>query len=134
LLTHLTGESWTPREVQETVWSWAKTAYEHADSFGGLATIPELVKDGELTDELIKSTPDFHQLFSSPRHSGFIGASRYAGNAQGVAAGESEGTNATSSSKKSAAAEKALRPHLESAAERLESVRQERSRATSDEE
>jgi hypothetical protein len=133
-LTHLTGESWTPREVQETVWSWAKTAYEHADSFGGLATIPELVKDGELTDELIKSTPDFHQLFSAPEHRGFIAGSRYAGNAQQLASGKVEGADTTGPSQKSAAAEKALRPFLESAAKRLESVRQERSRATSDEE
>jgi hypothetical protein len=126
MLTHMTGDSWTPREVQETVWSWAKTAYEHAEQ--GDMTIPELVKHGKLTDELIRSTPDFHQLFSSPEHRGFIADSRYARNAEQLASRQGEGANAAGPSKKSAAAEKSLRPSLISAANRLESLRQERGR------
>lgn len=135
-LTQLTGESWTPREVQETVWSWAKTAYEHAESFGGMATIPELVKHGEITDDLIKSTPDFHQLFGADEHSGFIRHSRYAGNAEQLDSAKGKGANPAGSSEKSAAAQQALRSHLEAAARRLETVRQDRAkaRATSDEE
>jgi hypothetical protein len=39
MISHLTGETWTPAEVQETVWSWAKTAYEHAEEKGD-RTIP----------------------------------------------------------------------------------------------
>lgn len=129
LLTHMTGESWTPREVQETVWSWAKTAYEHADSFGGLATIPELVKHKEITDDLIKSTPDFHQLFSSPEHSEVIGNSRYAENANRVDVGQGQNASVAGSSKKAAVAERALKPHLEAAAKRLEEVRQDRAKS-----
>lgn len=124
-LTHLTGEKWTPAEVQETVWSWAKTAFEHAEELGD-RTIPELVKHGNITDELIRSTPDFHQLFSSGEHRGFLAGSRFAGAAERMATGKGEGANTAGPSKASAAAAKTLRPHLLSAAERLESVRQER--------
>lgn len=126
MLSHMTGDSWTPREVQETVWSWAKIASEHADSYGALATIPELVKDGEITDDLIKASPDFHQLFTSPEHSGVIASSRFAGNAERMAGAQSGGTVPGSSGKKAKAAERALQPHLQTAAKRLEEVRQER--------
>ena len=37
-LSKLTGENWTPAEVQETIWSWSKAASEYAESFKGLAT------------------------------------------------------------------------------------------------
>lgn len=124
MLSHMTGERWTPREVQETVWSWAKTAYEHADQHG--VSIPQLVKNGRLTDELIRSTPDFHNLFSTDEHAGFIRGSRYAANAERMAQPTESGANTTGSSQKSAATEKALRSHLLSAARRLESVRTER--------
>src|SRR5687767_4138807 len=33
--TKLTGETWTPAEIQETDWSWAKTLYEKSE--GGSA-------------------------------------------------------------------------------------------------
>ena len=33
-LTKITGETWTPAEVQETIWSWAKTLYETAGAKG----------------------------------------------------------------------------------------------------
>ncbi len=123
LLTTMTGDSWTPSEVQETVWSWAKTASEHADSYGGLATIPELVKDGEISDELIKSTPDFHQLFSDPDHAYVVRNSRFAQNANGVAGEQGSSTVSSSSGEKAATAQRTLRPHLEAAAKRLEAVR-----------
>jgi len=132
MLTHLTGEKWTPAEVQETVWSWAKTAFEHAEELGD-RTIPELVKHGGITDELIRSTPDFHQLFSSGEHRGFLAGSRFAGAVKRMAAGEGKGTNAAGPSKASASAQETLRPHLLSAAERLESVRQARSAARTEE-
>ena len=131
-LTHLTGEKWTPAEVQETVWSWAKTAFEHAEELGD-KTIPELVKHGGITDELIRSTPDFHQLFGSGEHRGFLAGSRFAGAAKRMAAGEGKSANAAGPVKASASAQETLRPHLLSAAERLESVRQARSAARTEE-
>lgn len=124
MITHLTGETWTPREVQETIWSWAKTAYEHADSFGGLATIPELVKHGEISDELIRSAPDFHQLFSSDQHGGFVRSSRYRANVEQLAGAKNESPQSANTSQARAAAQKALRPNLNRAAQRLEQLRQ----------
>ena len=125
MLSRLTGETWTPAEVQETVWSWAKTAYEHAEEKGD-RSIPDLVKNGDITDDLIRSTPDFHQLFSTDQHRGLLQSSRFAGNAERMAEWQKQGANAAGSSEARKAAEAALRPHLISAAERLEALRQER--------
>jgi len=126
MISHLTGETWTPAEVQETVWSWAKTAYEHAEEKGSDVSIPDLVKKGAITDELIRSTPDFHQLFSTSEHRGLLQSSRFAGNAEQLAKWEKSGTDTASASKTRQAAEAALRPALISAAQRLEELRQER--------
>ncbi len=62
-LTEETGEEWTPSEVQETVWSWAKTLYELAESEN--ATAEEMLRAGRLTDALIAGTPDFKTLFTA---------------------------------------------------------------------
>lgn len=55
-LTQLTGDEWTPAEVQETVWSWAKTLYELQSKDVGAR---ELLDNKAVTDDLIASTPDF---------------------------------------------------------------------------
>ena len=131
MLTKLTGESWTPREVQETVWSWAKTAFEHAEELGD-TTIPELLKQGKITDELIRGTPDFHQLFGTDEYRGLLQGSRYA---IGLDKGEGAAGHITGhTSEKSAAIAKTLEPHLAAAARRLESVRQGRAVTPDDEE
>jgi hypothetical protein len=64
-LTKLTGEEWTPAEVQETVWSWAKTLYELQNKDFGAR---ELLDNGEVTDELIQSTPDFRTQLHEERN------------------------------------------------------------------
>jgi hypothetical protein len=66
-LTKLTGETWTPAEVQETIWSWAKTLYETAGAAGEERSAVQLIRDNAITDELIASTPDFRTLFYDPR-------------------------------------------------------------------
>jgi hypothetical protein len=66
-LTKLTGEKWTPAEVQETIWSWAKTLYETAGAAGEKRSAVDLIKDDAITDELISSTPDFRTLFYDAR-------------------------------------------------------------------
>jgi hypothetical protein len=66
-LTKLTGETWTPAEVQETIWSWAKTLYETAGAAGEQRSAVQLIQDNAITDELIASTPDFRTLFYDPR-------------------------------------------------------------------
>ena len=76
IATDLTGETWTPAEIQETVWSWAKTLYETAYSrqdqkfsaataekrIAGL-TAEQVLMAGGLKAEDISSTPDFATLF-----------------------------------------------------------------------
>lgn len=126
MLTHMTGEKWTPAEVQETVWSFAKAASEHANTYGGMATIPELVKSGELTDELIKGTSDFHNLFEEPGHAAALGASNFAGGLEKLRSAKGNSAERGSASEAEAAAAKALRPHLVRAAKRLDVVRQDK--------
>ena len=60
LLTRLTGETWTPAEVQETVWSWAKTLYEAASVN---RSAQDIIADQDLTEAMIQGTPDFRTLF-----------------------------------------------------------------------
>ena len=60
-LSDRTGETWTPAEVQETIWSWAKTLAETARGEG--MTAREFLENSKLTDALINSTPDFRTLF-----------------------------------------------------------------------
>jgi len=74
LLTKLTGETWTPAEVQETVWSWAKTLYEMQTQDAGAV---ELLSSGVLTDELINSTPDFSSLFHLPQYAAVLNDAGY---------------------------------------------------------
>ena len=64
-LTKLTGEEWTPAEVQETVWSWAKTLYELQERQGENRTALEILRAGELTDDAVASTPDFATLLNN---------------------------------------------------------------------
>jgi len=76
-LTKLTGETWTPAEVQETVWSWAKTVYEAAGAAGEISTAAELVLDGAITDAMIADTPDFGTLFTQPEYAGILEEAGY---------------------------------------------------------
>ena len=63
-LTKSTGEPWSPANVQETVWSWAKTAYELSAKKGESRSVQELVEQGAVTDEALAGTPDFGTLFA----------------------------------------------------------------------
>ena len=126
ILEQMTGEKWSPAEVQETVWSWTKAAYEHADEFGSMGSIPEMVKNGEITNELVKGTADFHSLFGRPEHSGVLRDSNFSGGLDKLRGQEGFGAQPGASSEAEEAARNALSPHLHSAAERLESLRQER--------
>jgi len=67
LLTQKTGETWTPAEVQECVWSFAKTLYERRDNVEarqGL-TAREIVSTGLLTHADVASTVDFATLLGN---------------------------------------------------------------------
>ena len=69
-LTELTGETWTPAEVQETIWSWAKTLYEAQNEERGSAR--DILYNGELTDAMIRSTPDFRGLFHDSKYAAVL--------------------------------------------------------------
>ena len=69
MLTKLTGEAWSPAEVQETIWSWAKTLYE-AQVEG--ATARDILYNEELTDDMIRSTPDFKGLFHDDKYAAIL--------------------------------------------------------------
>jgi hypothetical protein len=64
-LTSLTGEKWTPAEVQETIWSWAKTLYELQERQGETRGALEILQAGDLTDDAIANTPDFATLLNN---------------------------------------------------------------------
>jgi hypothetical protein len=65
-LSHKTGDVWTPAEIQETVWSWARTLANKAKTMrkgGQDATVEKLLAAGNITHEEIGNTPDFALLF-----------------------------------------------------------------------
>ena len=63
-LSKLTGDTWTPAEIQETIWSWAKTLREKATSKEHQTTVSKLLKAGNITHAEIADTPDFALLFT----------------------------------------------------------------------
>jgi hypothetical protein len=95
ILSEKTGEVWTPAEVQETIWSWAKTLYEMA---GVKKSAEDIITNKELTDALIAATPDFGTLFTVGEYAEIL---RSGGFAEGVsrlaearrASAENEGRN-----------------------------------------
>lgn len=60
VLSAATGERWTPAEVQETVWSWAKAIYENRTKDSDAVTT---LMQGRVTDDTIRDVPDFATLF-----------------------------------------------------------------------
>lgn len=67
-ITNLTGEEWTPAEVQETIWSWAKTLFETQAAKTEPRGARELVLDRAITDEMIAATPDFGNLLNEEQY------------------------------------------------------------------
>lgn len=65
VLTEKTGEEWTPSEVQETIWSWAKTLYEAQTAESSAS---DILYDEKLTDDMIRATPDFKGLFHDAKY------------------------------------------------------------------
>jgi len=62
ILTERTGEEWTPANVQETVWSWAKTLYELAED--EKLTAVQVLQQGKLTDAVIATAPEFAAMLT----------------------------------------------------------------------
>ena len=66
-----------PAEVQETIWSWAKTLYEKASDANETRSALQLIKENAITDDLIASTPDFRTLFYDERYAPILEQAGY---------------------------------------------------------
>lgn len=87
-LTKLTGETWTPAEVQETVWSWSKALYESANT---ARSADDIIKNRELSDAVINATPDFgHLLTENETYSDLLTRGGYAEGLSAAAASSRE--------------------------------------------
>jgi hypothetical protein len=66
--SQITGDQWTPAEIQETVWSLSKALTETRKSkqgnMSGL-TAKEMLQQGVITDKDVADVPDFATLFSN---------------------------------------------------------------------
>lgn len=76
-LSKQTGETWTPAEVQETVWSWAKALYEKANS---KQSASDIVKSQSLTHGDINSVPDFEMAFVKDTYAQILDLAGYGDN------------------------------------------------------
>lgn len=133
-LTKLTGEKWTPAEVQETIWSWAKTLYETASAKGETRTAVQLIQDNAITDELIAATPDFRTLFYDDRFAPILEQAGYTEQLNQLRAATA-GSDVAAGAKKSGVGgqagtldPEAQRKYLERNAKRLDKLRKDRER------
>ena len=129
VLSQRTGETWTPAEVQETVWSWAKTLYEKRDRAD--ATTEQILEMGGLRHEDIATTPDFALLFTNGVFRRILEAGGYGQELEVVAAREQGGRRAVpegnaADAEGAGVAEDVFSTDLQSAARRLEQVRNDR--------
>ena len=133
ILTKRTGEVWTPAEVQETVWSWAKTLYERRDRAGEDRTTQEILKAADLTHEDIKGASDFASLVLNGVYRKILSEGGYDEPLALLAAEERQRATrlsgpgvAVTSAEGSGITQPAFERHLQSAAARLEAVRNRR--------
>jgi len=131
-LTKMTGETWTPAEVQETVWSWAKTVYEL--QVGDL-TATRALQEGKLTDELINATPDFSSLFNDPAYADILKEAGYADQLDALRSDERPAAGDAGQAAGAGAEATALAPEDQrrlqlQAARRLERLREQRNAGT----
>jgi len=71
-------ETWTPAEVQETVWSFVKAVVEQRESKGETRTISKIVEDTPQLEKNIASVPDFATLLSTGKYSKILKGAGYA--------------------------------------------------------
>lgn len=62
--SQITGDSWAPAEIQETVWSLSKALLETRKGKGNTLTAKELLTEGIITDQQVADVPDFATLFT----------------------------------------------------------------------
>ena len=134
IISQRTGDNWTPAEVQETVWSWAKAAYEKHTAYDERRTVLQLIDDADLTHDEIANVPDFERLFVQEFYSQILGAP-YADSIEEIRRAQASGTERyrraratgpTTSPEGAGIAEDAFRTHLRQAAKRLDKLREVR--------
>ena len=62
--SEITGDSWAPAEIQETVWSLSKALLETRKGKDNILTAKELLTEGIITDQQVADVPDFATLFT----------------------------------------------------------------------
>lgn len=77
IISHRTGETWAPAEVQETVWSWAKALYEKSVARGEPRSALEVLQQDDLSHEDIDGVPDFERLFLEGNYRSVLEQSGY---------------------------------------------------------
>ena len=90
-LSELTGETWTPVEVQETVWSWSKTLYEMQEAREGGYGAVEILNNEELTGDLIAATPDFSTLLKDKSYAQALEQAGYTSRLRTLRSGRGDG-------------------------------------------
>lgn len=123
IATERTGETWTPAEVQETVWSWAKALTEKTQGTSRSAT--EILQMGGLTEQDIANTPDFAQLFVTGFYREFLVRMGYGQEVAALEAGKSPagpqgGTGSVTSPEGFTIGEEQFAQHLANAASRID--------------
>lgn len=133
VLSERTGQRWTPSEVQETVWSCARSLYYAATKPGkGKTPMPvvDFLKSGNLTAKDIANTPDFEVLFVTGvyedilKEAGYgeeIARVRQLAEADGSSPGSYGGGGSPAWSPDSGIDREEYERHLQAAAERLSS-------------
>lgn len=132
--TRLTGETWTPAEVQETVWSWAKALYENADAAGENRNAEQILKAGGLTSEQISAIPDFASLFAQGVYRKLLEEGGYdpATGSDTRVDGADGPRGSVTSAEGTGLAQSAFDRHLRRAARRLDALRKQRAQQDAD--
>ncbi|CAB4198872.1 crystallin beta/gamma motif-containing protein, partial [uncultured Caudovirales phage] len=78
VLTKLTGETWTPAEVQETVWTWAQGLMELANSAVETRKPSDIIKENGLAHALSHSTAGFGSLLLKDQYRSILEEAGYA--------------------------------------------------------
>lgn len=129
-LSELTGDTWSPAEVQETIWSWAKTLYELQEPADGGYGAREILDNGELRDELIAATPEFSSLLLDDKYAGQLRKAGYGKRLDDLRTlpGTGERGQPRAGGEKAPFAGGAQQGHERAAASRLDQLRDERAR------
>lgn len=83
LLSKRRGETWTPAEIQETVWSYVKVITEMRRN-GDKRSIVKIIESGDVSDEVIRGAEDFATMLGDPDIKTIIKDTDYGRRAEGV--------------------------------------------------